>query len=63
MKHPGKDATNKEKFLYGLTKLTLKFGVEIAGCGCCGSPFLCPTSAKAGEYTDEGRVSFEEETS
>jgi hypothetical protein len=32
---------NQVQFLLGLRELTLKYGVEIAGCGCCGSPFLC----------------------
>ena len=27
-------------FLAGLTELTLKTGVVIDGCGCCGSPYL-----------------------
>lgn len=29
-----------EAFLNGLTQLTQKYGIEVAGCGCCGSPFL-----------------------
>lgn len=32
---------NEIQFLLGLRELTLKWGVTIAGCGCCGSPFLC----------------------
>jgi hypothetical protein len=31
---------NQINFLLGLRELTLKYGVGIAGCGCCGSPFL-----------------------
>lgn len=31
---------NQIEFLLGLRELTLKYGVSIAGCGCCGSPFL-----------------------
>ena len=31
---------NQINFLLGLRELTLKYGVSIAGCGCCGSPFL-----------------------
>jgi len=27
-------------FLKELTELTLKYGIQIKGCGCCGSPFL-----------------------
>ena len=34
----------RRDFLEGLTKLTRETGVEIAGCGCCGSPFLMPLS-------------------
>ena len=29
-----------EEFLIGLEKLTRKTGIEIAGCGCCDSPYL-----------------------
>ena len=29
-----------EGFLTELTELTLKYGVTIGGCGCCGSPYL-----------------------
>lgn len=29
-----------KKFLVGLEKLTRETGIEIAGCGCCDSPFL-----------------------
>lgn len=34
---------NKEKvveFLTELTRLTDKYGIEIGGCGCCGSPWI-----------------------
>lgn len=34
---------NEEKvveFLTELTKLTDKYGIEIGGCGCCGSPWI-----------------------
>lgn len=30
----------KRKFLIGLEKLSRETGVIIAGCGCCGSPWL-----------------------
>ena len=39
-----------EAFLAELTALTLKHGIQIGGCGCCGSPFLDPTDAKDGAY-------------
>lgn len=29
-----------DKFLKGLFDLSIKYNIEIAGCGCCGSPFL-----------------------
>lgn len=29
-----------DKFLEELTELTKKYGIEIGGCGCCGSPWL-----------------------
>ena len=28
------------KFLEELTELTKKYGIQINGCGCCGSPYL-----------------------
>ncbi len=34
-----------EAFLNELTKLTQKYGVEISGCGCCGSPALTEVKA------------------
>lgn len=30
----------EQAFIEGLTKLTRETGIVIAGCGCCGSPFL-----------------------
>lgn len=29
-----------DKFLEELSTLTKKYGFEIGGCGCCGSPYL-----------------------
>ena len=29
-----------DKFLEELTELTKRHGIEICGCGCCGSPWL-----------------------
>ena len=46
------ELNEKEKeFLIGLERLTRKTGIEIGGCGCCGSPFLLEakiTSEKSG---------------
>ena len=38
-------------FLAELSALTVKYGVEVGGCGCCGSPFLMDieTSAELGD--------------
>ena len=52
-----------DAFLVGLTKLTMETGVEIGGCGCCGSPYLnhldrCMVSTTFGylcELIEEGR--------
>lgn len=35
-----------EDFLKELAKLTDKYGVEIDGCGCCGSPYLTGKNGK-----------------
>jgi len=29
-----------KEFLVELSALTIKYHIEIGGCGCCGSPFL-----------------------
>ena len=46
------ELNEKEKmFLIGLEKLTRETGIQIGGCGCCGSPFLYEdniTSEKSG---------------
>ena len=39
------------EFLKELAELTIKHGVSIGGCGCCGSPGLDGTTAKTGHYT------------
>ena len=31
---------SEKKFLIGLAKLTHETGIEIGGCGCCGSPHI-----------------------
>ncbi len=37
------------RFLADLTALTQKHGIEIDGCGCCGSPYLWATD-EPGSY-------------
>ena len=39
---------NTIKFLKGLRKLTKETGLEIGGCGCCGSPFLTKVAHREG---------------
>ena len=34
------DMNKVENFLKELTELTSKYGIEIRGCGCCGSPWI-----------------------
>jgi hypothetical protein len=38
------DEEKTKKFLAELSSLSRKYGIEIAGCGCCGSPFLMPAN-------------------
>jgi hypothetical protein len=42
--------TDYSPFLTELAALTLKHGVVIAGCGCCGSPFLLDCDDSSGRY-------------
>lgn len=41
-----------EKFLAELDELTKKYGIEIGGCGCCGSPYLDDTKTLKTLATD-----------
>lgn len=44
-----------QEFMRGLTALSMKHGISIKGCGCCGSPFCCEIEAgKHGEYVFQG---------
>ena len=43
-------------FLQELTELTRKHKVAIAGCGCCGSPFLDSTELLNGVYQVYGQT-------
>jgi hypothetical protein len=46
-----------DKFLSELTDLTLKYGVSIGGCGCCGSPWLdasADTDSTSGYFRSAG---------
>lgn len=42
----------KEAFICELTALHTKYGIVVAGCGCCGSPFL--ENATDGAYECNG---------
>ena len=48
----------RRAFLLGLRELTLKHGVSIGGCGCCGSPWLDEdadvSDERAGYSTKDG---------
>jgi len=46
--------TDYSAFLADLSALTMKHGVVIAGCGCCGSPYLHDGSAGDGHYVVDG---------
>lgn len=46
--------TNTKDFLTELTELTIKHGIAIAGCGCCGSPYLTPLA----EGEEQGSYQF-----
>jgi len=41
------DIIKLKAFLTELTHLTNKYGYEIGGCGCCGSPWVCSESDSA----------------
>jgi hypothetical protein len=41
-------------FLAELAALTVKHGIKIDACGCCGSPVLDRITAKSGSYTVNG---------
>ena len=52
---------NERAFLIGLEKLTRETGIEIAGCGCCGSPFLLEadiTDTRSGYGMLDGQVEW-----
>ena len=45
-----------DKFLEELSALTKKYGIEIGGCGCCGSPWVTSDDRDGGvrlEYDEE----------
>lgn len=48
------------QFLEELTALTNKYGIEIAGCGCCSSPYLLDTDHDFLVLGEE--LSFDRET-
>lgn len=47
------------EFLRELSELSNKHGVVIAGCGCCGSPFITEWKAKGKYSVDEGENNLE----
>ena len=47
------DEERMNAFLSDLRALTIKHGVAIAGCGCCGSPFL-----EAGVDVSDSRAGY-----
>ena len=53
MKSEAIDPDKVAAFLADLTALTQKHGIEIAGCGCCGSPYLWEIDYP-GEYMING---------
>jgi len=48
-------APDYSEFLSELSALSRKHGVAIAGCGCCGSPFLINTDSRNGKYVVDKR--------
>lgn len=50
------DGEKVTEFLTELTELTKKYGIQIAGCGCCGSPWLEEAEHENGFYVlEEGK--------
>lgn len=49
-----------DKFLEELSALTKKYGIEIGGCGCCGSPYLVDLNEGNKIGTDLCYNTFEE---
>lgn len=45
--------TDYSAFLADLAALSMKHGVVIAGCGCCGSPFLNQCDDSSGRYVTD----------
>jgi hypothetical protein len=46
--------TDYSAFLADLSTLTLRHGVVVAGCGCCGSPMLLDGKVNDGRYIVDG---------
>lgn len=49
---------NEKEFLAELSKLSNKYKVAIAGCGCCGSPYLQDVTF-IGQYIGDEMISFD----
>lgn len=56
------DTTEIRLFLFELTLLSRKHGIFIAGCGCCGSPYLVEIDDTEnddyGEYSHHSDASY-----
>ncbi len=46
----------EKEFLHGLKELTLKTGISIEGCGCCGSPYLVELNKES--LTQDSRYGY-----
>jgi hypothetical protein len=51
--------TDYSAFLADLSALTMKYGVTIAGCGCCGSPMLLDSNVRGRYIVEENGDNLE----
>lgn len=51
-------AEKAEAFLSDLRRISLKHGVVVCGCGCCGSPFLSGLGSKSKQKKMKGRYAI-----
>ncbi|MFU0240394.1 hypothetical protein ACKI1J_32235 [Streptomyces scabiei] len=59
---PDTSAESVTAFLQDLSALTEKYGLVIAGCGCCGSPWLNPAAEEGTAPSLRSRVQFNHQT-